>query len=229
MVTPVISSFFPRSVTMTRRPPARASRGMASAIARVAMRPPSQPRMTRSSLSPCFWISGTTIRGRPDFNSAPSIINSSAAPRSGLAWPTTEVSKRRAIWPNVVAAPARLASSMRAAADTSFVPAAPSKRSTAAFAAFTSPCAGISIRSVGMPPITVSGITGSRPTPSHGDVRAESLGDRARVFGREVLRRRARKIDDDVLEHGPTSSAAPSFLFKADPSARALTSWCRPP
>src|SRR5262249_61975321 len=35
-----------------------------------------------------------------------------------------------------------------------------------------------------------------------GDMGAEGCGDRGRVVGRKVARAAARKVDDDILEHG---------------------------
>ena len=55
---------------------ARSRNGIESAMARAACRLPSQAITTLSSLIPLVWIYGTTITGRPDSNSAPSMIRS---------------------------------------------------------------------------------------------------------------------------------------------------------
>ena len=99
--------------------------------------------------------------GRPEPNSAPSMIRPCAALLFGSACAVTARSKRRASRPNRSPAPPIEAVSLRCSAAMPARLAAASKLAIAASAALSLAAHCTSMMSAGMPPITLGGTTGS--------------------------------------------------------------------
>ena len=179
---------------------------MASAMARAAWRPPSQHTMTRSSLSGAFWIYGTTIIGRPDWNSVLSAISSSTALASGSAWPTMARSKRRAMRANWSPAPAALAPSVTGSAET---PVARGRRGEPVDGGFRR---GLVVGELGLDDFgrDVAGARNRHDRIEHecdpGDVGVESVGDGNGIVADHTAVLADAEIDDDILDHGGVSS-----------------------
>ena len=145
---------------------------------------------------------GTTTTGRPDPNSAPSTISSSGATLSGSACAITERSKRRAIAPNVSAAPARLAPTMRDSNDTPARFAAVSNLAIASVAAFSLSARCASISDAGMPAHDGRRnhrLVAERDPPT---CASKVFGDRDRIGAGDIARLADGHVDDEILDHG---------------------------
>ena len=206
---------------------------MASPMARAAGRLPSQQTITLSSLSGCVWICGTTMTGRPEPNSAPSISSSSETPCSRGACPTTAISKRRAMRPNRSDAPAMLASSRRVSADTPAVFAAGLEigdRGLGGLGVFLA----LDLDQVGRDAAEQAARDHRLVDEGDADdMRAVGLGHRDRIVGGDVRASRPAEIDDQVLDHRirllarKITLAGQAGFGGSGGSVRALTSCCR--